>query len=252
MEKQEYLIIISALFTAVVFVFTVLFALAIPATKGYWNVGEVGVYLAAFIGGPIVGAVAGGIGSALADIFLGYAYYAPGTLIIKGVEGYVAGFLFWRMKDLVVNEKKKLLALGFVALFFVVIVLSYVYVFSSANLSSIEVQLSSEPLGWSISFVISPWIFVGFILVLEGMAIIFVLTGREELLMVFSALIAGTFMVFGYFLYEILLYGSSVALIEVIPNYFQVVAGIIISVPVVRRLERLGVIDKYREFVGQV
>ena len=40
---------------------------------------------------------AGGIGSMLADIFLGYAHYAPGTLVIKGVMALVAALMYEKM-----------------------------------------------------------------------------------------------------------------------------------------------------------
>ena len=41
--------------------------------------------------GRFVGGLAGGIGSAIADIITGYGYFAPYTLIIKGLEGFLAG-----------------------------------------------------------------------------------------------------------------------------------------------------------------
>jgi uncharacterized membrane protein len=40
--------------------------------------------------GPFFGAVCGGIGSALADLIGGYAQYALFTLIVKGIEGFLA------------------------------------------------------------------------------------------------------------------------------------------------------------------
>ena len=43
--------------------------------------------------GPVVGAFAGGVGSMIADIALGYTHYAPATLVIKGVEGFIVGYL---------------------------------------------------------------------------------------------------------------------------------------------------------------
>ena len=46
--------------------------------------------------GPWYGFAAGGIGSMLADIFLGYAHYAPGTLVIKGVMALVAALMYER------------------------------------------------------------------------------------------------------------------------------------------------------------
>ncbi|MBI3998839.1 MAG: ECF transporter S component, partial [Armatimonadetes bacterium] len=79
--------------TAVVFVVTRAFVLPIPQTKGFFNLGEAAVYTAAILFGPAIGAVAGGIGSALADLTLGYAQYAPFTLVIKGLEGALVGMI---------------------------------------------------------------------------------------------------------------------------------------------------------------
>jgi uncharacterized membrane protein len=79
--------------TAVVFVITRSFVLPIPQTKGFFNLGEAGIYVAALLFGPVAGAVAGGLGSALADLSLGYTQYAPFTLVIKGIEGAVVAGL---------------------------------------------------------------------------------------------------------------------------------------------------------------
>ncbi len=70
---------------------TMLIQIPIPATRGYLNFGEIMVFVSALLFGRFVGGIAGGVGSSLADIITGYAYYAPYTLIIKGVEGFLAG-----------------------------------------------------------------------------------------------------------------------------------------------------------------
>lgn len=80
-------------FSALVAGATMAFSLYIPATRGYFNVGETMVYLAALLMGPVVGAFAGGVGSMLADLALGYYVFAPATLVIKACEGFLVGFL---------------------------------------------------------------------------------------------------------------------------------------------------------------
>jgi len=89
----------AAVFTAFVFVSTFLFTAVITVTSGYFNFGEVMVYTTALIAGPYVGGFAGGVGSALSDLVLA-PQYAPGTVVIKGIEGYVVG-------RLTVNSKSK-------------------------------------------------------------------------------------------------------------------------------------------------
>ena len=53
--------------------------------------------------GPIPGMIAGGIGSALADILTGYSYWALFTLIIKGFEGYIVGIIVRKNTNLIKN-----------------------------------------------------------------------------------------------------------------------------------------------------
>ena len=88
-----------AAFTAMVFLSTSLFSVALASSSGFFNLGEGFIYLAALIGGPIVGAIAGGLGSSLADIFLGFGYFAPGTFVIKGLEGFAVGYLYHYFKN---------------------------------------------------------------------------------------------------------------------------------------------------------
>jgi len=59
---------------------------------GYFNVGDVMIFVAALTFSPLIGGVAGGLGSSLADL-PGYSVYALPTLIIKGLEGLIAGLV---------------------------------------------------------------------------------------------------------------------------------------------------------------
>jgi uncharacterized membrane protein len=68
-------------------------AFPIPATNGFINIGDAIVMITGLMFGPIIGGIAGGIGSSLADLFLGYGIYAPATLIIKGLEGFLVGLI---------------------------------------------------------------------------------------------------------------------------------------------------------------
>lgn len=88
-------IAVTGVMLAVIFVMTrsVTFSIG-PA--GYVHVGDVGIYVAAFLFGPIVALIAGGAGTALADLSLGYGQWAPGTLVIHGLQGFVAGYIGWR------------------------------------------------------------------------------------------------------------------------------------------------------------
>lgn len=82
-----------SIFAALTCVVTMLIAIPIPATQGFINIGDGMVMITGLLFGPLIGAIAGGVGSALADVFLGYTIYAPATLVIKGLEGFVVGLI---------------------------------------------------------------------------------------------------------------------------------------------------------------
>lgn len=84
----------TAMLTAIVCIATMFFR--VPTVIGYANLGDGFILLGAFLFGPAYGAVAGGIGSLLADVLSGYAIYAPGTLVIKGGVAIIAALL-WKL-----------------------------------------------------------------------------------------------------------------------------------------------------------
>jgi len=84
---------IIAIFTALNFVLTFWIQIPIPATGGYINIGDIAVMFTALLFGPIIGGISGGVGPMLADIFSPYIIYAPATLIIKGIEGFLIGLI---------------------------------------------------------------------------------------------------------------------------------------------------------------
>lgn len=95
---------LATIFAALVFIVTSQIPpIPIPATSGYFNVGETVIYIAALLFGSFVGALSGGIGAALADIYLGFSIFAPGTLIIKSVEGALVGYLNLKIKKYIPN-----------------------------------------------------------------------------------------------------------------------------------------------------
>jgi uncharacterized membrane protein len=82
---------IVAVFSALAFVATRFIQIPILQTGGYLNFGEAIIYIAAIFFGPFVGGLVGAIGPALADITSPYAAFAPFTLLIKGIEGFIVG-----------------------------------------------------------------------------------------------------------------------------------------------------------------
>ena len=58
--------------------------------NGYINLGDCIVLLSGWLLSPVYGFFAAGLGSALADLFSGYAAYAPATFLIKGLMALIA------------------------------------------------------------------------------------------------------------------------------------------------------------------
>lgn len=86
-------ITLTAVMTAAVTATTMLISVPFPLTRGYFNFGDALVMLAGLLFGARLGGFAGGVGSAMADALSGYGYYAPLTLLIKGTEGFLTGFI---------------------------------------------------------------------------------------------------------------------------------------------------------------
>ena len=84
-------ICIQSLMIALVTVATMFFQIPVSATQGYIHLGDSMILLTSIFFGWRYGMIAGGVGSALADILSGYAHWAPFTLIIKGLMGLLIG-----------------------------------------------------------------------------------------------------------------------------------------------------------------
>lgn len=90
---------VTAVMTAVVFVLTRLVQIPTPI-QGFVHLGDAAIYFTAFAFGPWVGAVAGGLGTALADLNSGFAQWAVFSLLIHGLQGFLAGIVAQRVRGL--------------------------------------------------------------------------------------------------------------------------------------------------------
>ena len=91
MKKHTRLGVFTALTTAMTTVFT-LISIALPG-GGYYNFGDVAIFIASIVLGPLSGMITGAIGACLGDVILGYFAYVPFTMIVKALEGLVAGLI---------------------------------------------------------------------------------------------------------------------------------------------------------------
>ncbi|NLM43012.1 MAG: ECF transporter S component [Clostridiales bacterium] len=86
------------LFMALLIIATTILRFPVPTFNLYFNLGEGVIYLVALIFGGPAGAIVGGVGSGLSDIIGGYPVWAPITLFIKGIEGFIVGTLSRKTK----------------------------------------------------------------------------------------------------------------------------------------------------------
>lgn len=159
-SKKLLSIVYAALAIALVTLSTMV--IRIPTIKGYVNFGDIMIFVTAILLGKRTGFLAGAFGSALADILGGYIIYAPGTFLIKGMEGLICALLMWKNSD------------------------------NRAN---------------TYSLIISP-------------------------------LIAGIWMVFGYFIYEYILFGIGTALPDIFSNLLQGGVSAAAAIPIVLTIRK--------------
>ncbi len=91
------MITITALMAAMICVVTLVVKIPTP-TKGYLNLGDCFVLLSGWLLGTGYGFLAGGIGSAFADLLAGYPIYIPGTFVIKGLMAFVFAVILQKMQ----------------------------------------------------------------------------------------------------------------------------------------------------------
>ncbi len=58
---------------------------------GYVHLGDIAINFAALAFGPVVGAVAGGVGTGLADVVGGYPIFTITSILVHGAQGYIVG-----------------------------------------------------------------------------------------------------------------------------------------------------------------
>ena len=223
----------TAVFTSLVTVATVMLSVYVPATRGYFNIGETMVYTTALLFGPYIGAFAGGVGSMLADLILGYPLYAPATLIIKASEGAVVGILSRRFMKPRPEGRWR----AYTTILGAAIAGLIAYVGVTKYTGAVEASFGLPSKGYATVQLHLPsylWIALAG---LAGMLVIAVGILQEPQLggLILSTLLGGAVMVTGYFLYEWSLFGPA-AFMEVPVNLGQAVIGLIVATPLVKAI----------------
>lgn len=225
---------LTALMSALTTVMTMIVSVYIPASSGFFNIGESMVYLSAILFGPYIGALSGGLGSMAADLLLGFPNYAPGTLVIKGIEGFVVGYLYKRLKSGESSKKDKILASIFVSAITIAGVILYLTISNQeytgfGNLWEITMPAYFNTIFWVLLSSFSTIIIV--LLVLRKKL------DRDLSNKIISTLAGGFIIVVGYLFYGYLLYGSA-AFIEIPFNLMQCLVGMAIAIPISTQIKK--------------
>lgn len=93
MKNTTLKIVTASMLASLICVATMIIKIPSPLS-GYLNLGDGIVLLSGWLLPPVYGFLAAGVGSALADIFSGYIFYAPATFLIKGLMTVCAYYLF--------------------------------------------------------------------------------------------------------------------------------------------------------------
>ncbi len=88
MNSKTKKLVFASLFASLTCVATMIIKIPSPI-GGYMNLGDSIVLLSGWLLGPY-GIAAAAVGSCLADIFSGFAIYAPVTFVIKGLMAFIA------------------------------------------------------------------------------------------------------------------------------------------------------------------
>ena len=155
----------TALLTTLVFVATAFINIRPPilSSGGLVHLGNVILFAAAILFGKKKGAIAGAVGMAIFDLSSGWALWAPFTLVVRGIMGYIVGTIAYS------NNKN----------------------------------------------------------------------GDNFLINILAVFVSGIWMIIGYYITEVILYGNLLAPVASIPgNITQLVVGLVLGLPLAKILKR--------------
>ena len=151
-------IVMTALFAALACVATMSIRIPTPGTGGYIHPGDAIVILAGVILGPVYGLLAGGIGSAMADLLGGYFVYVPITFAIKGLIALFAGLVYQKIAK---DSKSRYIAVLLGGVIDIVLVaggyfICEYFLYGASAAASIPANIIQGVGGLIISFVLYP------------------------------------------------------------------------------------------------
>lgn len=113
MKTKTKKIVVAALIAALACIATMIIKIPTPF-KGYINLGDCIVLVAGWMLSPAYAFLAAGLGSAFADVFSGYATYAPATFVTKGLMALIAFYGFKLLNKRLGNAPSRIIS-GFIS-----------------------------------------------------------------------------------------------------------------------------------------
>lgn len=245
-ETKTKKIILGGLMIALVFVSTFSVKIPIPFTQGYIHAGDSMIFVAAILLGWKYGALAGGIGSAFADIMGGYAMWALPTFIIKSIMGALVGLLCNKSTSKIITTITGLcsaiLWFGFTYVLRELIITKVTHN-PEVWIGQIEGVSSLNELLTLAQKVQDQLLFISIAIPLLLIILTFMLKKRNLHLFSTSNLlgmmVSGLWMVTGYYFTAVLLYGSYIVPIFSIPwNILQFIIGLGIAFFIIFALKK--------------
>lgn len=92
MKRSVCLLCLGALGVALTFIASFI-RIPIPSLRWYFHLGDTVIFIVSLLFGPIAGGISGAIGSSLADLHAGLTIWIPFSFVIKGLEGFVVGWI---------------------------------------------------------------------------------------------------------------------------------------------------------------
>lgn len=205
----------TALMTAFVFITTSVIKIPIPFTNGYIHAGDTAIFLGGILLGPVHGALAAGIGSAMADLLGGYAHWALPTLLIKGFMGLIVGYFSSEKR----NQKRVLLSASLV---WITSLSAFIYTAGNTAAETIMEHVegaSSLALASEIVKNLNTQLLIVAIGLPAVSLLLFKLKDRYgvTLSQLVGMIVAGIVMVLGYFVASGIIYGNFLASIFSVP-----------------------------------
>lgn len=230
-------LVMTALMTALITVITVILPIPVPFTNGYIHLGDSMIFLSVIILGYKRGAIASAFGSAFADLFLGYVYWAPWTFVIKGGMALILGLLLYESMK---NKKRLSIACVIVALFWVIfnVVVQMIIKFehsrdAAALIDGSGVAQASE-FGNFLNQIQSLLMIATLATPILLIIVAVIISRSKKMNLPITQIVAmagsGIFMVFGYYVAGGLIYGNfAVSAFSVPSNILQFVVGFVIA-----------------------